>query len=1611
MVAKRRRKSIVAGTLSFFSAALSGHRQRGPRARRLRLEWLEPRQLLAGDPLASVTTDQPDYAPGETARIVGSGFAIGQAVELQVLHSPAVAPGGAGHAPWYIVDGGVGDLDGQADGRFATTWYVDPDDSLGAEFRLTARGVGAGPDGLLGTPDDVDTGPIATATFPCVVTADLSVTVDDGKTESVPGTMNTYTITVTNNGPETVPMPYMAIVKGTRRGQPNVPLETWAEKIDKALRVGESWTYQIDSWSIPAATSQLDFTVTVAGVAGLKDSNPANDAATDADTLTPPQIDLRIAMTSTSPVPGEIVTYTIDVTNYGPSNASGASVADNLPDILMKDKEWQWEATWAGEASASAVSGYGDIANQTVNVRGCVADLEGFKCGTAKVTYTVWGPIDSAAIGTISNTATVTAPSGATETNTADNAATVAATLTPQADLTIAVSHTADDKPHYYAPGGSTDYKIVVTNNGPSDNTGVTVKDTFPANLTSHTWTASGTLGTVYVASGLGDLSQTVSIPAHGSITYIVTADIRPTATGNLVNEAEVFTTSVPNRHSPSKDTDTDTQHLTITVTNEANNYIPGRNTKYTIVIENPTTSGSDITGAVVTDTFPADLTDVTWDAEVGGSIVASGLGNLAETVSIPVGGKITYTVTANIRPTASTDLVNTARVTAFGDSHPEFNVNNAATDTDTWYPPVVQTFYLPFPAADVLTALKSIQTNSTAPPPPPISPISTFTSIAITQNRTYIYYDHWENGFVNDIAEPTEKETYDINNPDKLAGVQIWGDGDLTNGVAPGHPTDTLDAGDVITLPPLTGTPPTYPTIPVLPTRDKSEIFFDGGDKLAASNSIAISVTSWATGPATLLGDALEVYDTSRWGNEYEVPIGEDTSEKVNALDIYGNLIPVRPVLDIAGNLILDEDGYPIPFLPNFFTYSGLTIMAARDGTKVRIDLDGEGPVDLPMTITLVHQGDAYLVDGGIKQGATVVSVDDSGRPDPNKPIQVDLITGRRDATYESRWFTLAPRGPMDDPKTSWSNSYYTPVSTSWGQDGSEQPTGVYLYNPNLSDPLTVTYVSRDRGGTGSLVTAFITIPPRGTAMQQIPAGSGAHFFTSEGQNFYAVSVTGVAPDVDDTKISPGYDWGMSLIPVRNLTTQAKVAMGFGRDATLKGKPTDKPNENGSPVWVTPVGNPDRPVWVYVDYKGDSLEGFRDPNGYQYDVKYNLLELQSQEVFDPSGDQSGMLLYTLDANVKLAVAWGEDPIAASVGAPGMDVGTYVPPLPEFNAGKNAILVEDANHDGVVSPGDTLEYTIVVTDISRFEKIDDIWLSDELPDGTIYVANSTKYSIADGQHGPGPRDETTHPLEDDSIGTRFPLDGDGKLLPPLYGWDSYTVTFRAEIVSDLAAGVTRLINQGTAYSPQLGTTVALRAETPLYRLGDYVWVDANANGLQDAGELGLSGVTVKLLDANGTTPPQTTTTDASGHYGFTAAPGKYQFQFMAPDGYVFTTQYATGDQTAANDSNANAFGFSGQVTLLPNASGASDQTIDAGLLTPQNNVGVTKTDSVGGSSITPSTGAVVPGSSFTYTITVSNAGPSTATNVTVNDPVPVGLASFLWSGNGKTDQPGPLNDI
>ena len=156
---------------------------------------------------------------------------------------------------------------------------------------------------------------------------------------------------------------------------------------------------------------------------------------------------------------------------------------------------------------------------------------------------------------------------------------------------------------------------------------------------------------------------------------------------------------------------------------------------------------------------------------------------------------------------------------------------------------------------------------------------------------------------------------------------------------------------------------------------------------------------------------------------------------------------------------------------------------------------------------------------------------------------------------------------------------------------------------------------------------------------------------------------------------------------------------------------------------------------------------------------------------------------------------------------------------------------------------------------------------------------------------------------------------------------------------DPATGITHLItltNDGDR-----DDTLDLGLLIPEVSLGDFVWKDENRNGLQDAGEPGVEGITVHLLAADGTRLA-TTTTDTSGHYQFTGLkPGTYAVQFdltSITDGCYPTEQNTGSDSDDQRDSDGDpATGITHLITLT--SDGDRDDTLDLGLVAPLNQLG------------------------------------------------------------------------
>ena len=93
-------------------------------------------------------------------------------------------------------------------------------------------------------------------------------------------------------------------------------------------------------------------------------------------------------------------------------------------------------------------------------------------------------------------------------------------------------------------------------------------------------------------------------------------------------------------------------------------------------------------------------------------------------------------------------------------------------------------------------------------------------------------------------------------------------------------------------------------------------------------------------------------------------------------------------------------------------------------------------------------------------------------------------------------------------------------------------------------------------------------------------------------------------------------------------------------------------------------------------------------------------------------------------------------------------------------------------------------------------------------------------------------------------------------------------------------------------------------------MGDFIWNDLNMNGIQDQGEPGLGGVTVKLYECPSDVLVDETTSEADGYYGlFGPENDDYYIVVTAPAGYVFSPANQGADDKLDSDVDANGVGF------------------------------------------------------------------------------------------------------
>ena len=214
-----------------------------------------------------------------------------------------------------------------------------------------------------------------------------------------------------------------------------------------------------------------------------------------------------------SAVPGLTrLTYTIVVTNAGPSAVSGATITDDLPDALMNVR---YVSSSTGSASGNTAVGEGNI-----------FDLLNLGPGDS-VEYQVTADVRPSATGSLVNTARIRLPQGVVDTALGNNSATDIDVLTPQGDLSVRLS---DDR-NSVLPADTVTYTVVVTNTGPSDVQGASLKVIFPSGLANVRYISSVTSGVAAGNSGNESgqsrgINDVLDLAAQTTVTYTITGAV-----------------------------------------------------------------------------------------------------------------------------------------------------------------------------------------------------------------------------------------------------------------------------------------------------------------------------------------------------------------------------------------------------------------------------------------------------------------------------------------------------------------------------------------------------------------------------------------------------------------------------------------------------------------------------------------------------------------------------------------------------------------------------------------------------------------------------------------------------------------------------------------------------------------------------------------------------------------------------------------------------------------------------------------------------------------------------------------------------------------------------
>lgn len=362
-------------------------------------------------------------------------------------------------------------------------------------------------------------------------------------------------------------------------------------------------------------------------------------------------------------------TFQVTVTNNGVLPATGITVEDVFPAGMTFGSIGTVGNPGTLPAGVTVASTVGNTT--TFNL----TDL----ANGATRSFLVLANIPAGTFGDLINTVTVDGVEP--DNDLTNNQATATVSLT-ETDLSIlkTVETTAGNPipPATVQSGQTIVYRLIATNQGPDDATGVTVVDTLPPDVTFVSATIDGGAVNAGIVHNAGTVTATIGNLANGAPAIVlITATVSSNSAALITNQAVVSNTPNTDPDLTNNESNVNlavTRAVDLAITKgvaAGTNAAFGGTVTYEVSVANVVTSPGDARGFTVTDTLPAGLTFVPGSFDANGTgVVLNAVGQVLTFTGVPldIGDDVTFSFDATIGQNAPATLTNTAIVTPFDD-------------------------------------------------------------------------------------------------------------------------------------------------------------------------------------------------------------------------------------------------------------------------------------------------------------------------------------------------------------------------------------------------------------------------------------------------------------------------------------------------------------------------------------------------------------------------------------------------------------------------------------------------------------------------------------------------------------------------------------------------------------------------------------------------------------------------------------------------------------------------------------------------------------------------------------------------------------------------------